>query len=191
MRFDTAAALLSGALFLALWIHSLRSAGRLKREIQRLEKEGLARLDEDRLTGLLNQYALASRVDGNTGFRGVVAVCDMDRFKEVNDRYGHLVGDEILRNIGNLLRTSIRQEDEAFRWGGDEFVILFHNQDRGVAEHRMAAIEERLRGFQVRGYGALPISFSWGTAECEGRLLREALDGADKEMYACKRRRHG
>ena len=60
-----------------------------------------------------------------------MTVCDMDNFKDVNDRYGHLVGDEILRNIGNLLQSSIRHEDEAFRWGGDEFVILFHNQRSG------------------------------------------------------------
>ena len=57
----------------------------------------------------------------------------MDNFKDVNDRYGHLVGDEILRNIGHLLQASIRHEDEAFRWGGDEFVLLFHNQQLAVA----------------------------------------------------------
>src|SRR5215471_13009517 len=63
----------------------------------------------------------------------------MDNFKDVNDRYGHLVGDETLRNIGHLLRSSIRAEDEAFRWGGDEFVILFHNQNQEVARNRRPA----------------------------------------------------
>ena len=91
-------------------------------------------------------------------FEGVVTVCDMDNFKDVNDRYGHLVGDEILRNIGNLLQSSIRHEDEAFRWGGDEFVILFHNQQSEVARKRMEDISARLREFRVRGYGMLPIS---------------------------------
>ena len=62
----------------------------------------------------------------------------MDNFKDINDRYGHLAGDEILRNIGHLLQASIRHEDEAFRWGGDEFVILFHNQRPEVARKRMA-----------------------------------------------------
>jgi diguanylate cyclase (GGDEF)-like protein len=101
------------------------------------------------------------------------------------------VGDEILKNIGNLLRTSIRQEDEAFRWGGDEFVILFHKQKQDVARERMSAIEHRLRSFQVRGHGALPISFSWGTAESDGTSLRELLDAADREMYGLKRTRRG
>ena len=86
------------------------------------------RTDLDGLTGLLNQAALSRRVEQPAGLDCVAAVCDMDNFKEVNDRYGHLVGDEILRNVGNLLSRSIRHEDEAYRWGGDEFVILFLNR---------------------------------------------------------------
>jgi diguanylate cyclase (GGDEF)-like protein len=99
------------------------------------------------------------------------------------------VGDEILRHIGHLLQASIRPEDEAFRWGGDEFVVIFHSQPPGVAEARMAAIEARLREFQVRGAGVLPISFSWGTADGQGRPLREILDEADRKMYHHKRSR--
>jgi diguanylate cyclase (GGDEF)-like protein len=99
------------------------------------------------------------------------------------------VGDEVLRNIGHLLQASIRHEDEAFRWGGDEFVVLFHNQRTDVARKRMEAIEARLRNFRVRGYGQMPISFSWGTAEAYGRTLRDALDEADRNMYSLKRMR--
>ena len=113
----------------------------------------------------------------------------MDNFKDVNESYGHLVGDEILRNVGHLLQGSIRQEDEAFRWGGDEFVVLFQNQRSEVAGKRMAEIETRLRSFRVRGVGTLPISFSWGTAEGSGRSLRTALEEADRAMYVCKRER--
>jgi len=115
----------------------------------------------------------------------------MDNFKDINDRYGHLVGDEILRNIGNLLKSSIRHEDEAFRWGGDEFVMLFRNQRTAVANKRMQEISARLREFRVRGHGVLPITFSWGTAEAAGRVLREALDEADQSMYALKRTKQG
>ena len=146
-------------------------------------------MDLDRLTGLLNQAALSQRVEEPEGFDGVVVVCDMDNFKDINDRYGHLVGDEILRNIGNLLQSSIRHEDEAFRWGGDEFVVMFRNQRAAVAMRRMADIESRLRDFRVRGLGVLPIRFSWGAADTEGRVLRDALDEADRNMYTVKRSR--
>ena len=83
----------------------------------------------------------------------MVAVCDMDNFKDVNDRYGHLVGDEILRNIGHLLQSSIRHADEAFRWGGDEFVILFQNQHAEIARRRMTrdrSAAARFPGARIR-----------------------------------------
>ena len=175
---------------MAMWSESQIDRIRdLSGELSRLRREVQHSLDLDRLTGLFNQAALAARVESADQFEGVVTVCDMDNFKDINDRYGHLVGDEILRNIGNLLKNSIRHEDEAFRWGGDEFVILFRNQQSNVAIKRMAEIEARLQDFRVRGFGVLPISFSWGTAEARGRTLREALDEADQCMYALKRSR--
>jgi diguanylate cyclase (GGDEF)-like protein len=177
---------------MAMWseiqIDRLRDLGV---EVDFLRRERAQNIDLDHLTGLLNQAALARRVEGADGFDGVVAVCDMDNFKEINDRYGHLVGDEILRNIGRLLQASIRHADEAFRWGGDEFVILFHEQQEDVARRRMVDIETRLRDFRVRGFGILPITFSWGTAEISGRRLRDALDQADRNMYTLKRKRAG
>ncbi len=175
---------------MAMWSESqIDRIRELGAELDFVRRESKHRLDLDRLTGLFNQAALARRVEEQSEFSGVVAVCDMDNFKDVNDRYGHLVGDEILRNIGNLLQSSIRHEDEAFRWGGDEFVILFQNQKAEVASKRMVEIEARLRDFRVRGFGSLPITFSWGTAEAAGRGLRDTLDEADRNMYTFKRTR--
>lgn len=161
----------------------------LQSDLDQVRRESQRNSDLDRLTGLQNQAALARRIEGGGEYPGVVAVCDMDNFKEINDRYGHLVGDEILRNIGNLLQASIRHQDEAFRWGGDEFVILFQNQFPEVAAKRMRELETRLHEFRVRGFGTLPISISWGTADARGRKLRDALDDADRSMYALKRSR--
>jgi diguanylate cyclase (GGDEF)-like protein len=177
---------------MAMWNESqIDRIGELAGEVDYLRRESKQRLDLDHLTGLLNQATLSRRIDQPDPIDGVVAVCDMDNFKDVNDRYGHLVGDEILRNIGNLLKSSIRHADEAFRWGGDEFVILFRNQRPEVAGKRMQEISARLREFRVRGHGVLPITFSWGTAEAAGRPLREALDEADQTMYALKRGKQG
>jgi len=175
---------------MAMWSESQIDRVRdLLGELDHLRRERKHSLDLDRLTGLLNQAALAHMVEQPAEYEGVVVVCDMDNFKDINDRYGHLIGDEILRNIGNLLQSSIRHEDQAFRWGGDEFVILFHDQRTEVAARRMAGIEQRLSDFRVRGVGVLPITFSWGTAETHGRALREALDEADRNMYTFKRAR--
>jgi len=188
--YDFALHCVMGFAAMAMWSESqIDRIRELGAELDRVRRESKENLDLDHLTGLLNQAALAHRVEQGAIYKGVVAVCDMDNFKEVNDSYGHLVGDEILRNVGHLLQTSIRREDEAFRWGGDEFVVLFHDQHSDVASKRMAEIEARLKAFRVRGVGALPISFSWGTAEADGRPLREALDEADRKMYERKRER--
>ena len=177
---------------MAMWSESQMDRLRgLLAEVETLRCENSNRTDLDALTGLLNQAALARRVEQPDPLDCVVVVCDMDNFKEVNDRYGHLVGDEILRNVGNLLERSIRHDDEAYRWGGDEFVILFLNQSTEGAGKRMAELEQRLSDFQVRGFGGLPISFSWGVADARDRPLRQALDEADRAMYAFKRSRGG
>jgi diguanylate cyclase (GGDEF)-like protein len=179
---------------MAMWIENQRDRiEALSGELDAVRRDSLKNLDLDRLTGLQNQAALERRLESGDPFSGVVAVCDMDNFKSVNDQYGHLVGDEILRNIGHLLRSSIRQEDEAFRWGGDEFVILFSNQNLPVVKSRMLEIRRRLSDFRVRGYGVLPISFSWGVSEAASGQLRQVLDDADHDMYSFKKRRtaHG
>jgi len=182
-------ALAAGAAYKWFWRRRSGRVRDLETELERLRHEAARDLDLDRLTGLSNHAALARRVEAHAVFAGVAAVCDMDSFKEINDRHGHLAGDEILHNIGRLLHSSIRGEDEAFRWGGDEFVILFRDRRAEVARRRMANIEAHLRDFQLRGFGALPISFSWGTAEGGGRALRETLEKADRDMYAMKRQR--
>jgi len=175
---------------MAMWIENQRDRiDALSGELDAVRRDSLKNLDLDRLTGLQNQAALERRLESSQPFSGVVAVCDMDNFKSINDQFGHLVGDEILRNIGHLLRSSIRKEEEAFRWGGDEFVILFGNQNLPVVKARMLEIRRRLNDFRVRGYGVLPISFSWGTSEAATGPLRQVLDAADHDMYSYKKRR--
>jgi len=142
--------------------------------------------DRDVLTGVLSQSALRRRVDASEPFQGVVAVCDLDGFKAINDQFGHLVGDEVLRDVGNLLRASVRSADRVYRWGGDEFALLIDESDPAVAHRRMEAIQSRLQEFRVRGHGACRISISWGIAEGSGEPLQSALDRADHAMYQAK-----
>ncbi len=163
----------------------------LHEELHRLRKESASQLDLDPLTGLLNRSALARWMEEEHDFQGLVVVCDMDDFKQLNDVFGHLVGDEILHGVGHLLRASIREQDLAFRWGGDEFVLFFRNQDRQIVEDRMHELQERLRNFHIRHHGPTTVCFSWGVASATGRALRESLAEADRSMYNFKRMQHG
>jgi diguanylate cyclase (GGDEF)-like protein len=163
----------------------------LNEELGRLRKDAEGNLDLDPLTGLHNRSALARWMEEQSGFDGLVAVCDMDDFKQINDSYGHLVGDEILHGVGKLIRASIRAEDRAFRWGGDEFVIFFRTLDAGLVDGRMRKIEEHLSNFRIRQHGALPVHFSWGVTGTASRPLRESVEEADRLMYEAKRTRRG
>jgi len=161
----------------------------LNEELARLRKQAVAQLDHDPLTGLMNRTALSRWIDEEHGFEGLVVVCDMDDFKVLNEMFGHLVGDEILRGVGHLLSKSVRDEDLAFRWGGDEFVLFFRTPDQQLVESRMLGIEERLKTFHIRQHGETTIRFSWGIAPTGGRPLRDSLADADRRMYESKRAR--
>lgn len=174
---------------LAMWIQIQQdSIVQLRTELDSLEKTAAGSSELDHLTGLQNRLALERYLGED--FTGVVTVCDLDYFKEINDRFGHLVGDEVLRSVGHLIRKSIRAEDEAFRWGGDEFVVLFRNQHLDIAMGRMAALEVRLTAYRIRGYGLFPLGLSWGAAEGVERKLQPILEEADLQMYEFKRRTH-
>jgi len=121
---------------------------------------------------------------------GLLAVCDLDNFKALNDRYGHLVGDQVLRDIGQLIRSSIRQEDRAFRWGGDEFVIYFRTEDQALVEDRLRTLERRLGHFYVRNHGPASVGLSWAIAAIRpGSPPRVSLHEADQRMLERKRQR--
>jgi diguanylate cyclase (GGDEF)-like protein len=173
----------------AIWIQTQQDTiAQLRVELDSIDDCNSRPADLDHLTGLQNRAALDRHLD--EPFTGVVAVCDMDYFKDINDRFGHLVGDDVLRSVGNLIRASIRAEDDAFRWGGDEFVIVFRNQHIDLARGRMAVLEERLQTFRIRGYGPFPLGLSWGAAEGDHSVLRPILEDADRHMYERKRVTH-
>lgn len=171
-----------------LWMESRNEQlERLNAELVRSRSELAQSARFDPLTGLMNRAALDEVCEAGDLVSGAVAVIDLDNFKDVNDVLGHLVGDEVLANVGNLIKTSIRKEDGAWRWGGDEFVVLFRDQSRDSVEDRMRALSQRLLRFRIRGRGVLPIRISWGAAEILDRSLREALAEADHRMYLQKR----
>lgn len=157
--------------------------------------EALTQTDE--LTGLLNRRGFGDIIRRNLSSAarydetGLLAYIDLNGFKEVNDRFGHNTGDEVLRAVGAYLARSIRSTDYAARLGGDEFAILFVR-----AEHRRA--RERAREL-VRGISELEVSAnktvisvsaSLGLAAYNGDTEAESLiERADRAMYADKQ--HG
>jgi TonB family protein len=128
--------------------------------------------------------------------RVTLLVIDLDHFKQINDTYGHLVGDEVLKTVAGLLEQHFRDQDRVVRFGGDEFVVVLP----GAGANDAALLAQRAR----EAIGAHPfakddgepiphsLSFSMGVASCpdEAASGKALLDLADRRLYADKRARH-
>lgn len=143
----------------------------------------------DYLTGLFLRRCLDPRLeDAGRLFRAhglpySVVMLDLDRFKQINDAHGHSAGDEVLRRLGDFLRRHLRPRDAAFRYGGEELLLLLPGADLEEA----ARIAERLR----RGWEALDVygsTFSAGVAQAgvHGDAPQALLEAADRALYAAK-----
>ena len=120
-----------------------------------------------------------------------VLFIDVDHFKSVNDRSGHLVGDTFLREIAHFLQSAVRKSDVVSRFGGDEFVILLtHLVSREAALKIAAKILERSTGLTLTVEGhSIPIGLSIGGALYpeDSLLAEELIQRADEAMYQVKR----
>jgi diguanylate cyclase (GGDEF)-like protein len=145
----------------------------------------------DRLTGLPNRREFQLRLEQLTNARKWPAIlfCDLDRFKAVNDRYGHACGDEVLSQVAQRLRDSVRAEDVVCRYGGDEFVVLLP----GIAPDELERIGRRIdlamgEPFQLDGT-VVTVAASVGAAIATADSTAASLvTRADHAMYDRKAR---
>ena len=135
----------------------------------------------DPLTGLLNRRGLEAELPKllalSRRYRAPVSavMLDIDRFKRVNDTYGHPVGDEVLRRLGRILEASVRKEDLAVRYGGEEFLLLLYGADRQAAKEVVERIRARFRAEKVEPI-PYPLTLSGGIAGGEVPQGEEALE---------------
>jgi diguanylate cyclase (GGDEF)-like protein len=113
---------------------------------------------------------------------------DVDRFKEVNTRFGHITGDLVLSEVAGLLRSSTRGSDAVVRYGGDEFLIILANTSQRNAGIVAQRISDHLghwnEGRHLEGF---QLTVSIGAAQwADGQTLDEVLDAADADMYTYK-----
>ncbi len=113
---------------------------------------------------------------------------DVDRFKQVNTRFGHLTGDFVLAELAALLRSSVRGSDAVVRYGGDEFLMILANTSMLDAQRVVERIHAYVNDWNKAGHlQNFEVGLSIGMAEwAEGKTLDEILDTADQEMYASK-----
>ncbi len=146
----------------------------------------------DPLTGLLNRTSLQARFAeiaqqaAQTGDAVCVLVCDLDRFKAVNDRYGHERGDTVLKDAALVLRRQLRAFELVYRLGGEEFLVVLPGTTLGEGRD----VAERARAALAAGRpGELPVTISIGVAAASGEdVSYESLfRAADAALYEAKR----
>ena len=150
----------------------------------------------DRLTGLKNRmgfyYDFSKRyreyLIAGSGKIMSVFICDIDRFKRVNDTYGHNAGDDVLRFTSQLLESFCSDMDSVYRWGGEEFVMVMRDTDLDGAVKKAEEIRQKLQASEIVADGnTLNCTMSFGCSLFEpSKSIEENISNADERLYTAK-----
>lgn len=156
-----------------------------------------ARTDE--LTSMLNRRAgkekLIELIDMAKDKEKIITVvlCDVNQLKKINDLYGHIEGDRLLRYFSSIIRQNISKRDLVFRLSGDEFVLAFYDKDAKEAEKKVQWVKKQLKEEKNSFSVQYEVSFSYGLMEIypeDQYILSDIISRADERMYLQKRDYH-
>ena len=166
----------------------------------RLQERLWKQAHHDPLTGVYNrryfnqvleqEIPRSKRYDHPIGF----LMIDVNHFKEINDRYGHQVGDEVLQEVAKLLQGQVRGSDVVIRYGGDEFLLLLIETNGETEDVKQRILDEVARRNVANRVFDFPVTFSIGSAHWspdDSRSVEEVLAAADERMYESKRSLNG
>jgi polar amino acid transport system substrate-binding protein len=145
----------------------------------------------DQMTGIFNRQMLENKLSSLienakcTGVQFSVVMIDLDHFKAVNDNYGHILGDEVLKHFSMLVKENLRKEDIFGRWGGEEFLIIIPGSCKETALKFVERIRKLVAEHDFAGVGK--ITFSAGISEFVPDCTDDKLIGnADFALYISK-----
>jgi diguanylate cyclase (GGDEF)-like protein len=175
-------------LVLALAMPISRVIGKAQLELYRAKQiaEALGRTDQ--LTGLANRRALMEAAAVQRPEALALVIVDIDRFKRVNDSYGHLAGDEVIRSVAEAMAAELGEFGLVARVGGEEFALLAWNAPADIVEKRLSAFRERVAATPVLTEGhAVRVTISGGVAvRHAGESFDQLYSSADRALYAAK-----
>ncbi|CAN1592452.1 diguanylate cyclase [Pseudomonas sp. B21-028] len=171
---------------------ALETAFRLTREMEQANSISTRAAQTDELTGLKSRRAFfehAQRLynDCKTNRLGLCAVMlDMDHFKQINDTYGHQVGDQVLRQMGVVISSSFRATDIHGRLGGEEFAILLPDTSIEVAIRIAEELIQTIGGLMIEPVHGITASLGVASTEAGHKDLHSLMNNADKALYRAK-----
>lgn len=180
------------------WMHVRRANEFLAQIFMTIDSQMLRlreQVEEDVLTSLYNRLSL-SRVLTSLWMEFqrspqdmILAMVDIDNFKRVNDTYGHPVGDEVLKEVARKLKSSVRDIDLVFRYGGEEFVVLLHGITYDLSHLPLERMRRNVERLVIGGH-KVKVTISIGAASLEDRpkTVDELINYADLALYEAKAR---
>lgn len=145
----------------------------------------------DPLTKSGNRLALLAKIEAlleHSEYPFTLVFIDINDFKNVNDTYGHSIGDAVLSEFVNIIKKYIRDSDDIYRTGGDEFIILFHGMTHNEAKSKMHTVCRKIESEQIEDFA---VQFAYGIASSDqhDKISKELLMSlSDVEMYLAKAR---
>ncbi len=174
-------------------LHALGNLAALSIDRARLHAKTVAMAEVDGLTGVYNrryyetELARALETARRTAQILSIVVFDLDHFKGYNDTYGHLVGDQLLKDVARLLVQSVRQSDRVARYGGEEFVVLLADTGAEAAAQVAEKLRQLVKRTPLADGRVVELTLSAGVAETSGQETPEQLfDRADRALYQAK-----
>jgi diguanylate cyclase (GGDEF)-like protein len=150
----------------------------------------------DPITGLYNRRYMEESLEREiqrsirSGSHLGVIMLDIDHFKKFNDRYGHAVGDALLRELGPFLQEKVRKEDIACKYGGEEFVLILPNANLSITADRAESIRRSVKGLHVtvgdKTFENIALSLGVSIFPTHGRDGDTVLKAADTALYKAK-----
>ncbi len=145
----------------------------------------------DKLTGAWNRRRFEEIIETEMdrlrryGNRLSLMILDVDHFKKINDHYGHATGDQVLADLSNTIRSSLRSSDSLTRWGGEEFVILCPNTTLSIVSKLAERLRKKIATINFQQVESITVSF--GVAECgPSETWEQWLHRADEALYLAK-----
>jgi diguanylate cyclase (GGDEF)-like protein len=175
-----------------LMIYIFFNAMVMDKEKLKLQNDHLSELaNKDSLTQLLNRRAMKQRLElavdrkQNHNVEFVIAIVDVDDFKQINDRYGHDCGDMVLKNVVGVIRENVRETDYVSRWGGDEILILFNKSSMAGVVTCVERIHNEIAesSFEYNGE-ALIVTITAGICQSDNYFMyQDVILEADRRLY--------
>ncbi|TDX52379.1 GGDEF domain-containing protein [Orenia marismortui] len=143
---------------------------------------------KDQMTGIYNHQYIINKLEETKKFFSLIMI-DLDNFKEINDNYGHQMGDFVIKYAAEEMKKNIRADDLLGRYGGDEFIIVLFGCEREVAQHISARIKQDIEsphyspeGIKLEVTASIGIYSSYGDDD-----WKDAINKADQALYSAKR----